>query len=202
MIHKIISRAKEVGIKNLIIGIMKVPYYKILQKKYHFSNWHLTPYELREYVQIVAAYVNKQNAGCVVDLGCGLGELIRHIKAKKRIGIDIQDETIGAAKHLHGHTDIEFRKGTFEELGTGQDIDYLITLGFMHGSPHEVWQPLYTKACKENNIKYVIVDSTKTTEESYFLDFSKILPSEYKKCKQFGPLLGGRYVYIYKKEEK
>jgi len=131
-----------------------------------------------------------------------LGELIHHIKAKKRIGIDLHEETIRTAKHLHRNTDIDFRQGTFPEIGTGQEIDYLITLGFMHGSPAETWRPIYGKACEENDIKHIIVDSTKPNDETYFHDFSTILPSEYKECEKFGPLLGGRYVYVYKKSNK
>lgn len=199
VIKKVVCKTKEVGLKNLMIGIVKIFWYKILQKKYHFESWHLTPYELRKYVQIVAEYVNDQNAEYVVDLGCGLGELIRHIKAKRRRGIDILDETINTARHLHRFTDIEFKKGSFDELGTEQNIDYLITLGFMHGSPQEVWKPIYCKACKQNNIKHIIVDSTQPTEECYRLDFSQILPSEYEECNKIGPLLGGRYLYVYKK---
>ena len=202
MIKKIKRKIKEVGISNFIVGACKIPYYKFLQKKYNFDAWHVTPFELRKYVQIVAKYVSSKEPKMVVDIGCGLGETLRHIKAEKRLGMDLQAEAINAAKQLHRNTDIEFRIGSFEQLGTGLDIDYLITLGFMHGCPHEVWKPVYHKVCKENNIEYVIVDSTKTTEGSYQLDFSNILPSCYVEEKKIGPLLGGRYLYIYKKNKK
>ena len=198
--NKILRKLKEVGILNLIIGIIKIPYFKLLQKFFHFESWHISPYELREYVQIVAKYVNSHNAKYVVDIGCGLGELIRHINAPKRIGIDIEKENINTAKYLHRRTNIEFKNGSFDDLGTKQEIDYLITLNFMHGSPHQTWQPAYHKICKNNNIKHIIVDSTKPDDNSYFHDFSLILPSEYKKCDQFGPLLGGRYIWVYEKE--
>ena len=146
--NKIIRKLKEVGMKNLIIGIVKIPYFKLLQKIFHFDSWHISPYELREYVQIVARYINCHNAKYVVDIGCGLGELIRHIKAPKSIGIDIEKENINTAKYLHHRSDIEFKIGSFDDLGTGHEIDYLTALNFMHGSPHQTWHSVFHKVCK------------------------------------------------------
>ena len=49
---------------------------------------NISPYELRKYVQVTAEYVNSKKADVVADIGCGLGEMLRHINAETRIGID------------------------------------------------------------------------------------------------------------------
>lgn len=195
---RFLDKLAEVGFANCMKGTFRRGYYRRLQKKYQFESWHLSPYELREYAQKTAEYVSSKQADLVVDIGCGLGEIIRHIQAKRRIGIDIQQEVVLAAKFLDKTKEIEFRKGSGSELGSHQVIDYLITLGFMHGSNEDVWRPIYHKMIQENQIKHIIVDTLPAREDSYLLDFSKILPESFMLEEQMGSFLAGRFVLVYK----
>lgn len=192
------SKIKEVGVINCVVGTIKREKYKKLRKKYQFTEWHLSPYELREYAQIVARYVTNQKADVVVDIGCGLGEVIRHIKAKKRIGLDVNENLIEAAKLLG--KDITYSVGSFDEFNWEEPVDYLLTLGFMHGSTEEKWKPYYEGVAGRNDIRHFIVDTLPDTEKSNLLDFSKILPEEYKLIEKIGPLRGGRYIEVYEKQ--
>lgn len=202
MVGKLLRKMKEVGIKNLIVGCVKVFYYRSLQKRYGFDPWHTSPYELREYVQAVAKYVNDKGAKSVVDIGCGLGDLLAHIQAPFRLGIDPGKGEIEAATHLYEKKGIRFIRGSFDEMEQGQEIDYLITLNFMHGSPEEIWRPAYAGICEKNRISHIIVDSYKTTQDSYRLDFDRILPREYIRRECLGRFLGERYIYVYEKKEQ
>ncbi len=197
MLSKLIRKTREVGIGNLILGCLKVLYYRRLQKKFDFDPWHTSPYELRKYVQTVAAYVNRHSPECVVDIGCGLGDLLAHIHAPMRIGVDPGKGETEAANHLYGSRGIRFVRGSFDEFGEGMEIDYLITLNFMHGSPEPVWKPTYTRICEKNRISHIIVDSYKTTEDTYRLDFDRILPPDYARGECLGIFPGERYVYVY-----
>ena len=202
MVSKLIRKTKEVGIQNLVKGCLKVFYYKSLQRRFGFDPWHTSPYELREYVQAVAAYVNRQKPNCVVDIGCGLGDLLAHIHAPVRIGVDPGKGEMEAAEYLYGKKGVRFVRGSFDEFGEGLDIDYLITLNFMHGSPENIWKPAYTRICEKNRISHIIVDSYRTTEDTYRLDFDRILPEGYVKKECLGLFLGERYIYVYEKKEQ
>lgn len=195
----LLRKMQEVGIINTVVGGVKREYYKKLQKKYHFDMWHISPYELRKYVQAAAAYVNAKNAEVVVDVGCGLGEMLRHANAKVRIGFDIHEETIEAAKML-SKGDIIFNVGSFDKVNIKEPIDYLITLGFMHGSTEETWKPCYHEIAKRNEIKHFIIDTVPEEGGSHFLDFGIILPDNYKLVDKMGPFLGGRFIEIYEKK--
>ncbi len=197
--NNLVRKVQEVGIVNTVVGGVKREYYKKLQKKYHFDTWHISPYELRKYIQAAAAYINEKNADVVVDVGCGLGEMLRHTNAKVRIGFDIHEETIEAAEML-SKGDIIFHTGTFDEVNIKEPIDYLITLGFMHGSTEETWAPCYHDIAKRNEIKHFIIDTVPEEGGSHFLDFNKILPDEYKLIDKMGPFLSGRFIEIYEKE--
>lgn len=196
----LIRKIQEVGITNVIWGGVKREYYKILQRKFNFDTWHISPYELRKYVQAVAEYVNSKNADVVVDIGCGLGEMLRHIHARVRIGLDLHEEAIRAAKKL-SRGDIVFQVGTFDNLQIEESIDYLITLGFMHGGTEKAWKSCYHDVARRNNVKHFIVDTVPEEGNSHFLDFTLILPDEYKLIDRLGPFLAGRYIEVYEKAD-
>lgn len=198
MLH-IIRKIGEVGIKNTILGGSRVLKYKFLRHKYHFNKWHESPYELRKYLQEIAAYINQRNADVVVDIGCGFGEMLRHINAEIRIGYDIEEKVIEVAKMLD-KTGIVYYVGSFNEVNVKEPIDYLVTLGFAHGSREDKWKPLYHNIAMKNEIKHFIID---TVPEGFngacYLDYKKILPDNYKLVDKLGPFLSGRVIEIYEK---
>lgn len=200
MMH-LVRKIGEVGIGNCILGGMKRERYKILHKKYQFDSWHISPYEFKKYLQDTAAYVNANKANVVVDVGCGLGELLQHINAGIKVGFDIHEEPVRAARMLN-KGNVIYNVGSLDEVNLEEPIDYLITLGFMHGSTEETWKPCYHNAAKRNDIRHFIVDTVpEGYENAHYLDFSKILPEDYKLVDKMGPFLGGRFIEVYGKEK-
>ena len=112
---KIVRKLKEVGLKNVLIGGIKKVRYMQMINKYHFDTWHLSPYEWKEYAQVCVRYLNSHDCKTVVDIGCGLGEILQHIKADRKIGLDLQEEVIQAARELNSG-EIDFVVGSFGEL--------------------------------------------------------------------------------------
>lgn len=199
---KLLQKIREVGLKNTIVGFIKRMYYKILRKKYQFDSWHESPYEFRKYAQATAEYINEQGAHTVADIGCGLGEVIRNVSAPKRIGLDECKICIEVAKKLDKSKKIEYVVGSFNQLNVAEPIDYVVTLGFMHGSKEDTWKSAYHKCASENNIKAFIVDVLPEGESSYQLDFGLILPENYILKDKLGPFLSGRWIHVYEKKSK
>lgn len=199
MFQRLSERIKEVGFFCCIFGLIKRERYKMLQKKYGFALWHISPYELREYLQQVSDYIRNAEAQVVVDIGCGLGELLRSLDGvQTRIGYDIDCNVIEAARSLGG--DIRFVQGSFSEVKLKQPIDFLVTLNFMHGSQEKVWRLPYHEIAAENDIRYFVVDTLTGREEGFSLDFSRILPENYERVSRMGPFRNGRYVEVYAKK--
>lgn len=199
MLLRLFERIKEVGFFFCIRGLIKRERYKRLQKKYGFALWHISPYELREYLQKVSFYIRNANAQVVVDLGCGLGELLRSLDGvKTRIGYDIDQKVIEAARGLDSN--INFKQGSFSEVQLQQPIDFLVTLNFMHGSPEEVWNPPYHEIAAKNEIRHFVVDTLVGREDGFSLDFGRILPENYERVSRMGPFRNGRYVEVYAKK--
>lgn len=198
---KLGRKAKEVGLKNVIVGGMKYIQYRKLRQKYPFDSWHLSPYEWREYAQACVRYVNAHNTGTVVDIGCGLGGVLQHIKADKRIGLDVSEAVIMAAREIHNGS-IRFEVGSFRELSENP-IDFLITLNFMHGRAEEEWSEIYHTIALNHDIRHFIVDTVPAKaddEDVRCLDWNKILPNHYKRIERFGSFLGGRFVEVWEKQ--
>ena len=193
------ERTREVGILRCIFGLLKRERYRRLQKKYGFDPWHISPYELRKYVQEVSFYIRATRAEVVIDIGCGLGELLRSLRGiPVRVGYDVNRNVLDAAKALNDH--IRFEQGSFSEVKMEQPIDFLVTMNFMHGSPEEVWRPRYHEITRRNEIRHFIVDTLVGREEGYSLDFRRILPENYKRIDRLGPFRNGRFVEIYEKQ--
>lgn len=195
----IAENAKHLKRKIDEVGMIKRRKFQKMQQEYHFDEWHISPYELREYAQKVAEYIASRQAETVVDIGCGLGEILRHVgKDRKRIGFDLSQEVITAARTFG--EDIEYHVGSFDSVEIPGCVDYLITLGFMHGSREDTWRDCYHKIAEKNDIRHFVVDTLPETENSHYLDFTKILPANYKRIERMGPYLSGRYIEIYEKE--
>lgn len=201
MLH-FMSKIKEVGIKNCIVGMLKREKYKRLRKEYRFDSWHVSPYEFRKYVQATAEYINANHAQVVVDVGCGLGEMLHHINTKVKIGFDMHEEPIRAAKML-SKDNSTYCVGSFDEINLQEPIDYLVALNFMHGSTEQTWISSFHNLTERNDIRNFIVD---TIPEGYYnahsLNYSVILPNTYKLVDRIGPFLGGRFLEVYKKENQ
>lgn len=195
-----VSKIKEVGVINTFIGTFKMMYYTRLRKKYGFLEWSISPFELRPYIQKVAEYINENlDYDCtVVDVGCGLGELLRNVDVKHKYGFDLETESIEAAKHLNRKRDITFSVGSFDSIND-MKIDALVSLNFMHGNDESYWRPVYKKVLDDNNVKMLIADSVRGTETKNDLNWNKIIPVNYKLNAKYGPFKSGRYIWVYKR---
>lgn len=199
---RIIRKIFEVGLINFIIGCIKRIKYSILCNKYGFDKWHVQPYELRRYAIEAGKYISQYRPELVVDIGCGLGDLLRHIRLSETgqgFGYDLSESTIKAAKKLSKSKKLDFQVGSFDQVNFSQTIDYLSAFGFMHGSPEEKWKPQFDKLLKHNRIHYIVVDVFPEVQEmgQHRLDFSKILPPNFKKVQKMGPFMGSKYIEVW-----
>lgn len=200
MFHQFINMASQVGIKNTISGAIKKKKYDRLQKQYGFYEWNRSPFELREYIQAAADIIDKGKPDVVVDIGCGLGELLRHINAEQKIGVDLDEKSITVAKLLDKSGKINFLVGSFGEIRKIK-ADYAVTLNFMGGQKTDYWRPYYREFLTINDIRRIVVDVLPETNGNYHHDFSQILPKNYKLIIDKGPFMAGRHIQIFEKSD-
>jgi SAM-dependent methyltransferase len=116
----------------------------MLQRVYGFESWHASaPFPCREYKVRVVRLASALGPAVVVDMGCGLGEVVARIPASRRYGFDPSAAAIRGARWLYG------RRATFlvgklcdvDAIRAGiseAQIDLLIMTNWTHGCPIEV----------------------------------------------------------------
>ena len=116
---KTFLKLKSLGLKGGIKCINSRYKLKKLKKKYGFMDWHVNGcYECRPYKKQIVNIVNNINPSIIVDLGCGLGEIISKTKAKSKFGFDPDESVIQAARFLNPK--VKFYVGNSKAL-----FDYL-----------------------------------------------------------------------------
>lgn len=80
--------------KSADAGIIKEKIYLLLQKLFSFNLWHVSPINFRPYALEIINFVNNyislnknQNADAIIEVGCGLGELIGNITYRLKLRI-------------------------------------------------------------------------------------------------------------------
>ena len=151
--------------------------------------------EHRPYALELCRYVNelieKEWLENVVEIGCGLGEILARIKVRQRIGFDVDENVVMAAKPLHKK--IEFHKGTFGDV-RGRDIDVLIAVNFTHNIAPDELQRQFADLLANNKVKFIVVDSV---EYTYFHNFATIFGDKCQKVWQSREFEHKRTVQIY-----
>ena len=111
--------------------------YRRLQKQFGFHPWHVqSPYLRRSYKARVVKLVNDQQPETVVEIGCGLGEIVARTGARHRFGFDRDLAAVTAAAVPHGrHT--SFHQGELqqsEEIArvVARPIDVLVAVNWPH----------------------------------------------------------------------
>jgi hypothetical protein len=103
----------------------------ILLHVYKFHPWHaVAPISARPYRRTVAGIVNELKPTTVVEVGCGLGGILSHIKAVNRYGYDVDGGVIRAARLLHGKR-ITFIHGDLSTVSL-RNVDVLILVNWIH----------------------------------------------------------------------
>ncbi len=149
-------------------------YREYLQKVIGFDKWHLTSLKERYYALPMINRLNelirngKISSGVIIEIGCGLGDIISAIQWKERIGYDIDKKAIITARILHPCT--SFRVGTFDDI-RGKKISVMIALNFMHRIKYEECYKYFRNLLNCNEIDYVIVDAVQSPPYQYAHDY-------------------------------
>lgn len=133
----------------------------ILQSVFHFDTWHAAaPYSCRPYKKAVVGLIDSVHPRRVVEVGCGLGDIVSRVTAPERYGIDTDARVIRAARFLHPRG-VRWIHGDCTAVGRdislSQDIDCLVMVNWIHNlSPEELAKlvgPLLPK------LRYLVLDA-------------------------------------------
>lgn len=130
-----------------------------LRLVFGFDRWHAcAPYHCRPYKALVVELANALEPSIVVEVGCGLGDIISRVRAPDRIGIDSDLRVIRAARFLHGGCWIHEDGKQIQQVVTQVPaIDCLIMVNWIHNLSPERLSGLLLPLLPK--IRYLILDA-------------------------------------------
>jgi SAM-dependent methyltransferase len=136
-------------------------WFRAIRRVFRFDAWHANaPYSCRPDKKSVVDLANSLHPNTVVEVGCGLGEILSRINARNRYGLDLDARVIRAARFLHprGIVWIAGAAATLQQrMGSVAFIDCLIMVNWIHNLSSEelaaALVPLLPKT------RFVIVDA-------------------------------------------
>jgi len=197
ILKKIQKKIKSRSILIFIKGAIRSIYFIFLRKKYGFDRWHISPKEFRPYAFDLIRYINSnvESEGTIVEVGCGLGEIVRNIKSHYLYGFDVSDSVIRAAKYLDKKGKVIYKVGSFMEI-SDLKIDYLVAVNFIHGIASSDLRKLFETVCSKNDIRHLVVDYVKGDGYPFHHDKS-IIPENYKQVYESGMYDFERKIVVY-----
>jgi SAM-dependent methyltransferase len=107
-----------------------------LRRVFGFDAWHVSAaYSCRPYKRSVVELVNSLRPVTVVEVGCGLGDILSRVNAAERFGFDIDTAVIRAARFLHPGAARWIRGDTSSislAIPEERRIDCLIMVNWIH----------------------------------------------------------------------
>ena len=126
------------GARRLASCIFCKLMYRALWLIYRFDPYHASaPYACGEYGVRAVDLASSTHSRVVLDIGCGLGDIIGRVRAEKRWGVDKSAAAIAAARRLFGGL-VSFAVGSafapdeIAKVVSDRPIDLLIMTGWTY----------------------------------------------------------------------
>jgi len=171
LLEKIRKKIDMLGLSGVICCEFSRIYLSLLQSFFGFDQWHATaPFCCRPYKQKVIDIIASLDAQGVVELGCGLGDIGRHLHKLTGLryhGLDLDAKAIRAARFLAGKkSSLSFETGSFEKLKDvpPRKFDTLLLLNW----PHNVDTKSLAEMLARNisaDIRFLLIDGIKQSLE-------------------------------------
>jgi len=115
----------------------------VLHQLFHFDPWHLSTRLQRRYPEDIVRHLNaRPEAGrrSALEIGCGLGDILRSLRFSARTGYDSDPRVLKAARVLSRIAcsgRISFRPFTFPDTPLRERYDVILLVNWIHEVPSE-----------------------------------------------------------------
>ena len=107
-----------------------------LQKYFHFDQWHIVSLRQRAYARDIISYCNqREHRQAFLEIGCGLGDIIRNVKYSNRVGYDADERVLRAASFISRFSfgnKIKYHAFTFPASEISGKYDVILLVNWIH----------------------------------------------------------------------
>jgi SAM-dependent methyltransferase len=108
----------------------------ILRYIFKFDKWHVFTLTEKKYAKDIIAYCNARPVrNSFAEIGCGLGDIVRHVQYQERLGCDMDEKALKAARFLSrltGRGKIRFSVFTFPDSPLPGKYDLIVLVNWIH----------------------------------------------------------------------
>ena len=181
----------------------------LLYLYFGFDKWHLSTLYEKKYAKDITRYLNsksKASNNTVVEIGCGLGDIIRNINSIHKIGYDIDVDVLKAACFLSGITfkkKVNFKWFKFPESNLDEKADAIILVNWIHHIAPSVLKPKIEDYFHNNLLLdgEIIIDTVQDREYKFNHDISYLAKDIKATINKLGDYDRQRTIWIIKKSE-
>ena len=134
---------------------------RAIQCIFKFDVWHAgAPYSCRLYKRKVIEIANSLSPHVIVEVGCGLGDIVSRVRAVERYGLDSDSQVIRAARFLHP-SGVRWICGDASSIANSIPTDGVLDCVIMVNWTHNL-SPEQLSVCilpLMPRIRYLILDS-------------------------------------------
>lgn len=158
-------------------------YFRILMWKiFKFEKWHISLLSQRIYAQEIIDFCNTKKLNTIVEIGTGLGDIIRSINSHNKVCLDIDENVLKANKFLSfflnkGCENITFKQFDIYKNELTGKYDLIIMVNWIHNIEPEVLKKSFNKYINQNLNKdgYLIFDIIENKNYKYNHDIEILL---------------------------
>jgi len=128
---------------------------RALRLVFGFDPWHTWPAVARPYVRDIARYLNgrpEAKRESVLEIGAGLGDILRRLRYAQRLGLDQEVAVIRAARLVSAITRerVRFAHCCFPDDDVTGRYDAVIMVNWIHSLPPDVLRSSVRRVVERN----------------------------------------------------
>jgi hypothetical protein len=158
-----------------MIKILINKYFRILiWKIFKFEKWHISNLSQRGYAQDIIEFSNKKKFTSVVEIGVGIGDIIRNIYAANKLCLDIDKKVLKANKFLSyfnnkGSNQIAFKDFDIYKNHLEGRYDLIIMVNWIHNIESRILKKQFSNFINKNlnTNGYLIFDILENASYNY-----------------------------------
>ncbi len=176
-----------------------------LQRIFKFDIWHLFTLTEKKYAKDIIVFCNGRRVrNNFAEIGCGLGDIVRHVRYRERQGFDIDENVLKAARFLNrvtGGGKVLFSIFTFPDtLLTGR-YDVIVLVNWIHLIEPSVLKSIiaeyFKKALHEEGV--IIIDTVQDPEYKFNHDIRYLTDGIDASVNKLGDYERQRQIWVIKK---
>lgn len=172
---------------------------------FKFDNWHVFTLAEKKYAKDIIVYCNGRGVrDSFAEIGCGLGDIVRHVRYRERVGYDMDENALNAARFLNNLTfggKVRFSVFTFPDSSLSGTYDVVVLVNWIHLIEPSVLKSAiaayFSSALSEEGV--IIIDTVQDPEYKFNHDIGFLTDGIKARVNKLGDYERQRQIWLIEK---